>query len=189
MPIIHCCYFSKDLMTSSNKVGKFFVVLFLSMLLSSCLDTMTEQDFAFIAKVKERLKHKGDIVRVSDIHPGDWKKVCFTLAGARNDVLRVVSGSENVNESQIKVSNRKRSDAGHGDMFEWGIYFFYPPNVIEYFRIYNGDTYPDQLHAMADKYGCVAKEFAHFKAMSDQRPNKYRPDSLTIQLTEIKKGK
>jgi hypothetical protein len=169
-----------------NRRGLF--LLCMSLLLCSCLDSMQQQDREFVAKIKEHLKHKGDNVRVSDIHPGEWTKVCFTVAGAAHNAVRTVAKMGGVDFNLVKVINRKNSEASHSDMFDWGIYFFYPPHSLEYFQIFNGDTYPSQIGAVKDQYGCARKEYAYFIAKNDQGPGKYRKNYLDIQLTEMEKG-
>lgn len=170
-------------------------VIFLSLILcvqfvqTSCLDSMTRQDHEFAAKIKEHIKMKDEMIRVSEIHPKNWERVCFTAAGAEGDAIRAVSEFKNIEANSLIVTNRERSDARHGDMFEWGIYFYYPPNKIEYFRIDNNDMYPNQLGAITDDYACVSRENAYFKATQSAKVKKSGDIYLDIQLTEINQKK
>ncbi|AEP09706.1 hypothetical protein MICA_1388 [Micavibrio aeruginosavorus ARL-13] len=150
---------------------------------------MTKQDREFSTKIKDHIKMKDEVIRVSEIHPGNWERVCFTAAGAEGDAIRSVSEFKNIEANNLIVINRERSDTRHGDMFEWGIYFYYPPNKIEYFRIDNSDMYPNQLGATADDYACASYENAYFKAMQDERVNKSGNVYLNIQLTNIRREK
>lgn len=150
---------------------------------------MTEQDRAFLDRIKQHLRKKGDFVKVSDIHPGEWSKVCFTAAGARDDAIWTVAEFEKIDRGQVEVINRPKNQASHGDMFDWGIYFFYPPNKIEYFRLFNGYAFPSQLKAKTDDYRCVIRRDAYFFATTDMTKEDYTNEYLSIQLTEYEKEK
>ncbi|MEW8026285.1 MAG: hypothetical protein AB2806_00900 [Candidatus Thiodiazotropha sp.] len=169
-------------------IKKSIIVVLCSLLVCSCLDTMTEQDHAFVRKIKQHLKKKGDVVKISDIHPGNWTKVCFTAAGAKDDAVLSLAEFEQIDQRLIKVLNRDRDETNHIDMFDWGIYFFYPPSSIEYFKIFNAEMLPSKVGGIRDEYSCVRKENAYFVSKSDPKKNKYRDDYITIQITEMKKG-
>jgi hypothetical protein len=49
--------------------------------INDCGPCLQEQDYAFMQTVKSNLKKVGDRVKLADIHPGDWIKVCATPGG------------------------------------------------------------------------------------------------------------
>lgn len=153
-------------------------------LLTGCINSTTQQDRDFIEKIRVAIQEQNGLIKLSDLHGGDWAKVCFTAAGARSNTINSISQSEHISTSDVQVINRKKHEAQHGDMFEWGIYFFYPPNEIEYFVISNDIAYPNQIDAETDKSGCVPQQYAYLKNVSPGA-NNHKSDFLHLQLTAI----
>lgn len=137
------------------------------LMLCSCFDGMAEQDRAFIEKIKQHIKKKGDVVKVTDIHPGDWTKVCFTVGdGVNDDALDVVSLFSGLEKKDLKVINRKKSATSFVDDFDWGIYFFYPPDKVEYFVIPHNQIIQGGVRPH-NKFECSEKENAYFQSSTD----------------------
>jgi hypothetical protein len=165
---------------------KIFLAFVCLVMLSSCKDAAVGQDQQFIAKIKKQLKQEGDVVKVIDVHPGNWEKVCFTSGdGSGDDALDAVSRFTGINKKQLEVINRDRSDTRWVEDFEWGIYFFYSPNIVEYFSISNksmarGGAYP------ADAFACVSNKEAQFLAHTEHQIDKDRKNYFRLSLTTEK---
>ncbi|MEW8026282.1 MAG: hypothetical protein AB2806_00885 [Candidatus Thiodiazotropha sp.] len=168
--------------------SKWIIVALCSVVLCSCLDTMTEQDHAFVNKIKQHLKKKGDVVKVSDIHPGDWVKVCSTGYGTYGDALNVVSEFSGIRKDLLEVKDSGNKDTTYTDELDWGIYFYYPPNKVEYFSIYRDEILPNSINAIKDDYSCVTKNRAYFIAMSNRDKKGKRDDFIFMQLSEKNNG-
>lgn len=120
-----------------------------------------------MAKIKQHIKKKGDSVRVSDIHPGDWTKVCFTIdSGVGGEGYDTAAWVLGVHEDEIRVINRPRDETKFLEDFGWGIYFIYPPNKIEYFRI---DKVQMVRGAAPGRHECADKERAFFTTGTNGR--------------------
>lgn len=132
------------------------------------------------------MREEGDVVKVSNIHPGNWTDVCFTSVGhsRAHSITNTVAEYKNVDRSAVISMNRDASDLTHGDMFFWGIYFISPPADIEYFRLNHKAFYPDRDQSEANTYRCMKKDDAYFKisSISDEE------DLLFIQLANSKSG-
>lgn len=169
---------------------KLFLCCLSVVFLSSCLDTMDEQDHAFVAKIKKHLKNEGDRIKVSEINQGYWSKVCFTQAGDSlgGDSFTSASEIQNIDKRLMVPMNRSKYEMEYSE-FDWGIYFIYPPNGVEYFNIFNHDMFPRRHKEDGlDDYGCVVKDEAYFVAAKDIQKNEYRDNYLLIKLTRIEKG-
>jgi hypothetical protein len=144
-----------------------------------CDNGVTAQDKEFINKIKNHLKKEGDIVKVSDIYPGDWEYVCANeknrraedlighifLDPSRQDnkdpILNLGIGDSEYAKN-VEVLNTKSTIANN---LNWGIIFFYPPNKIQYFHIPNAIYY----HAGGN---CTDKKNAFFELKTSQSPQK-----------------
>lgn len=140
------------------------------------MNTMQPQDIAFVGKIQQTLKSEGNRIKVSELHQGDWQRVCFTAMGAKDDAVQAISEAEGIPESDVDVINRPRSEAGHGDDFDWGIYFFYAPNKIEYFEISLSVMAAGSFSREALHTKCANKDQAYFvadKIVIDNKDEKF----------------
>lgn len=144
---------------------KICTTTFVLLSLSACdMNTMQPQDVAFVHKIERALKVERDRVRVAKLHEGDWQKVCFTTMGAKYDAVAAISEDTGIHESELEVINRPKSEARHGDDFDWGIYFFYTPNKIEYYEISLSVMAQGAFSSEIIATGCAKRDNAYFVA-------------------------
>lgn len=153
-----------------------------ALFLTGCdMNTMQPQDREFVAKIKKHLVRAGDEIKVSDIHKGDWEKVCFTAAGASYDAVDAVAELAKVPRSAVQGMNRPLSEMRHGDDFDWGIYFFYAPDKIEYFEISLSVMEPS---GVPEGDGCAGRQQAYFVAREVVSGEKHSGGFLRLVLKE-----
>lgn len=164
---------------------KSFLTVLLCFVLCACSDGMTDQDRALVNKIKQHIKKKWDVVRVTDIHPGDWEKVCFTVGdGVGDDALDQVSGFSGLEKKDLKVINRNKRDTQFVEDFEWGIYFFYPPDKVEYFSIPNNQIFQGAV-VPYNPYECAEKENAYFESSTDPVQNGSVSNYFRMNITNM----
>jgi len=69
-----------------------------------CGPCLQKQDYVFLEKLKEHLPEKNDMIKVSDIHPGDWKKVCV-ISGGYNENRALQRNRDGSIRFEIEVIN------------------------------------------------------------------------------------
>lgn len=102
--------------------------------LSGCFNTMEVQDHRFVEKLKKAFETEGNIIKVSDVHDGEWAKVCHTTFGARSDAIQIASRFTGLEKEEIIVRNRKRADTKHSDDYGFGFYFFMLQTRLNFLR-------------------------------------------------------
>jgi hypothetical protein len=111
-----------------------------------------DDDKAFVAKIKTHLQDVGDTVKVADIHPGEWEEVCINPVGVYGNpgvrYIRHDDGSDSWHK--IEVINGPKATMANDRI--WGIYFRYPGDKIEYYRI--------SVYEMLASSGCVPRDTA-----------------------------
>lgn len=162
-------------------------LLLASLTLSACSDTMREQDHEFLEKIKTHLKVMGDEVVVSDIHPGEWLKVCFTNPGAYSNPVLGMARTYGLEEKDIRVINRDRDEVYHGDDFKWGIFFIYSKSEIEYFVI--GNSRMSRFNIRRKDHGCLSKEEAAFQHTGRYGRKIDEPQNSFFTISLIQKTK
>ncbi len=139
------------------------ILIILIMIVASCSGENRQKDLQFISKIKEHLDKKGDIVRVSDIHPGDWIKVCFTYGGmSTGNIIDDISRITRIDKRDFEIINRSKADVSYVDDFDWGVYFFHAQNKIEYYSIRNSHLIRG-VALNSDDLNCLKKEDAFFE--------------------------
>jgi hypothetical protein len=132
------------------------------------------------------LKEDGDIIKVANIHPGDWEKVCFTHGdGSGDDALDAISEFTGLKNSELEVINRRRDDTRWVEDFDWGIYFLYPPNRVEYFVMSNVKVAQGGAHP-SDEFHCVPKHSAYFQVHTEHQIYKDRKNYFRLSLGKRK---
>ncbi len=156
------------------KINAFFLFLILTAsLLAGCLDYVSEEDTAFMDKIAEKLKKPGDVVMVSDIHPGDWEFVCPVTDYTHVD-KKAAWKLEIIPEKIVFLKNQKDWSALGG---MWALAFVYEPNKVEYFRIH-----PDRFPYRTGD--CVQKKNSSLKLV----PTTFKNEMPGIEITETQKA-
>lgn len=144
-----------------------------------------EQDRDFISLIKNSLKKKGDIVKVSDIHTGEWSYVCVHPISSYSNIRRGISEWAQIAIEDVEVINNVNT---YADDHVWGIYFYYPPNKAEYYRIPWYEIY------QTGRYFCAEKESAYFKITGDFKNREFVnlvssvvPDFIELRILDTKK--
>ncbi len=154
--------------------------------ITDCGACITEDDYAFMAKVKERLKKPGDYIKVSDIHPGEWIQVCAG-GGGYNTNFASRWNPKGPDLPDKKVLND--ADPTVSDKYdESAIIFDYDPETIEVYRMT-----PDKIVYWGSK-GCHEKADAYLVVVSDENEfseeNRKRigipDDYITIEVVSKK---
>ncbi|MCB1681219.1 MAG: hypothetical protein KDI65_04730 [Alphaproteobacteria bacterium] len=126
-----------------KKATLFLLFLLLCMIILSYTSRMRSTDAALLQKIKISLKKTGNIVKVSDIHPGTWVSVC--AAGPGYESLEydprwaVISNSKRSGKSQeikredIKVINQSGNKVKKISPRDMALIFIYDPHSIEVF--------------------------------------------------------
>lgn len=121
-------------------------------MLGSCNDASLESDRIFIKSLKANLQQEGDSKMVSLVYPGNWLEVCIhNRFGFSADHTTIDKG---------EIINRSRGDTYADDEY-WGIYFIYPKDKIEYFKIPMFEIFPKGLDT------CHKKNNAYFEVYGD----------------------
>lgn len=86
------------------------------------------------AQINRNLKQPGERVKVNELHPGDWTKVC-----ARSSTSTGGAYSVNDLERQFQVmppdTLRFPNGVPAASDWHWILLFFYPPNTVEMFAV------------------------------------------------------
>lgn len=117
------------------RIALFIVVSLIAFLAYALFSepTPSKTDQKFIDSIQAHLKEPGDWAKLSDIHPGNWAKVCFVPSMS-------LSGG-NTRKSVKKIFGIQTEDINlpNGIPFasDWNsaAMFFYPPNTVEGFEI------------------------------------------------------
>lgn len=150
--------------------------------LPSCGDGMSAQDREFVNKIKKHLKNKGDTIKISDIHPGEWILVCLTNdSGFGGDVLELAHEDLKIEKTAIEIINRPVYQASFMKDFDWGIYFVYPPNKIEYFVISEYALGQGSVWASGP---CATKESAYLVTSTGQWKMNDTEDYMNISVED-----
>lgn len=172
-------------MVFCRKVISLFLLFLL--VLTSCDNSTRKQDDKFVHSIKSQLKNVSDFVKVSDLYPGEWSKVCFARCGiGKVNPLKAVAEYANIGLQDIVVINRKKSDVRYVNDFDWGIYFFTAPNEVEYFLIKNSQMLPRPDDFNVDDYGCVTNDKAYFFVRSIHMEKKTNKERYYLGLTNSK---
>lgn len=128
--------------------------------IADCGPCLGKQDYVFAEKIKKHLRKTGDFVKISDIHPGNWVKVCAYGTGINANLKQVVASIQEAPLSEVTVLN----DSFHYVTEKYddsAILFIYEPARVEIFRMlpqkitYAGNDY---------QYGCRNQSDAYFLA-------------------------
>jgi len=122
---------------------------------------ITAQDYEFIAKIKDHLKKKGDVIKVENVFPGEWTRVCINPIGMYSNIEVTFVEGEGLRSNGIEIING--ADTYSND-YVWGIYFLYPSNKAEYYRITKNEM-TGHL-ANIDDF-CVDKRLAYLEVTED----------------------
>ncbi len=161
---------------------------------TGCGDCLTEQDYAFMEKIKANLHEVGDTVMVADIHPGDWEDVCVERGGFDSGLWGFAEDRENVviiNDAYPRVTDRYSDSAvvfRHSDT-ELEIYRMIP-KYMSYSR--NHRDIPKDA-----KTTCIKREDAYFELLWNEdlreKPLNIQinrsPDYMLVILKSIKENK
>lgn len=136
--------------------------------LSGCNKASDPQDQKFVEKVKTYLVEKGDSAKVSEMHAGNWQEVCFVRSGVGTErPLRGIANLYGLSVDEVEVINRGKKSVKYTEEFGWGIYFYYEPNQIEFYKI----NYSQMLARPKnlDNYDCAKRETAYFFRPNDKK--------------------
>lgn len=114
----------------TRTVGVLALIAFMA--LGACESETTVQDRQFIRHLKESLRNVGDRASVATIHPGEWTEVCINPIGTNSNIEVELVEGVGLRPNGVDVVNGANT---YADDNVWGIYFRYPGNKVEYFRI------------------------------------------------------
>lgn len=141
----------------------FIISLICLIVATDCGPCISKKDYEFVALLKEHLKRKGDMVDISEIHPGDWKRVC-AFDGGYNANLALYTDSEDGNKKRWRkiVGNSRPYISDKYN--ETAISFYYDENVVEIFRMT-----PNHILFLGagENHVCLEKNGAKFVVVGD----------------------
>tara|TARA_R110002095_G_scaffold179904_3_gene157446 strand:- start:2002 stop:2547 length:546 start_codon:yes stop_codon:yes gene_type:complete len=135
---------------------------------TGCGSCLQDQDYRFMEKVKSKLKNVGDIVKVADIHDGEWTKVCARSGGYDHNLSWKRNFSGKGGEEIVILNN---ADPYITDAYdESAMYFHYGQNEqgLEQIEVYQ--MTPDRMTYQGyipSKDGCLEKDSAFLQKRSD----------------------
>ena len=138
---------------------------------TDCGACISQRDYEFMAKVKENLRKPGDVVKISDIHPGDWTQVCVEMGGVNNNLKASVAAMLGVSESEMIVDHDAKTAIRDEDRTS-AIIFIYPPARMEVYRMTS-----DKLAYMIKESSCLDQKDAYLKHSGD-RKNSFSEETL-----------
>ena len=127
--------------------------------LADCKACMQEQDYIFMEKIKAVLHKEGDVVKVTDIHPGNWVEVCVNPGGYNSNLA-----SNRTPQNPDALSNIILNDADPY-ISEWysesAVIFRYEPseNGQKRLEIYQ---MTHDLAGYSSVHYCLGKDDAYF---------------------------
>lgn len=106
----------------------------------SCGPCLQEQDYIILENLKQAIPNKGDVIKVSDFHPGDWLKVC-THSGGYNYNLAIYRSENGDEKYELDVINNADSWV-YDDYSDQALYFYYGKSAeqIDSVEIYKMTT-------------------------------------------------
>lgn len=146
------------------------------------------QDKAFIATVKQHLQKEHDTVLASTLHSGGWEAVCVNPLGAYASIEVDHIPDVGFRPNKLEIINGPTSTYANDKV--WGIYFRYPGNKIEYYRI------PvNQMNGYYEGHektsNCVSRALAQFIVSGDlsewtdsESTKRVAEDFIEIKLIE-----
>ena len=117
---------------------------------------MSPQEKALFRKITSNLNKVGDQIAITNIHQGDWISACLNPT----DVFSSME-HEAVTIKDVTVMNDKYPMSGEAD---WGLYFVYPGNKIEYYAFPNNKILADTSRGWySENKNCAKRENAYLK--------------------------
>lgn len=142
-------------------------------------------DKVFEAQIRGKLKDKGDVVKVVDIHPGDWREVCVISGGNANAKYLL---TDDINKfDAIKIRN---SSSPYSTDKISVVMFVFSDDLIEVFRSKETDvSYGLSKSLVENKRGCLSKENAYFEVINQgQRELQEKKFHIDLRLTTEERG-
>jgi hypothetical protein len=143
-------------------------------------------------KIKSSLDKVGDTVKVSDVHSGNWQKVC--IYGGGYDQNLASSWEPNNSHKADKAITNKNNPFISEKYDESAIVFFYGENEIEIYRMT-----PDKMAYQNGMDSCYSSENSYFSvkwnekyAASDKEAKRLRTrshDYMAITIISKQGGK
>lgn len=139
-----------------------FLPVWVVLMLASCSPNIQADDKKFILNLKSFLKQQGDYVHVAEVHPSDWVSVCFNPIGSYSNIQGLFVEGVGFKSQNRKIKGDKNT---YADDDVWGIYFLYPNNEVEYFRIPRQEIYSGIIEGSDDL--CAERSQAYLKVVGD----------------------
>ena len=130
---------------------------------------MNAEEKALFQKIKSNLHVKGDRILLTNVHDGDWLSACINPT----DVFSSME-LETVTVKNVTVINGAVPMSGEAD---WGLYFVYPDNKIEYYAFPNDKILSDTSRGWpGEGKNCAKRENAYLEVKEMQE------DRLMVRL-------
>lgn len=132
--------------------------------LTDCGACLKKQDYEFSERLKAQLDGPGDSVRVADVHPDGWTKVCTVGMGYDASLKHFAASALNVPEKELSV--RTETLPFISDRYDdSAVIFFYEPAEIEIYRMLPSDLV---YWSRRDGDACLERDDAHFRVKTDR---------------------
>lgn len=133
-----------------------------------CGACLQQQDYEFMDRIQSHVEENGGLVKVSDIHPGDWKEVCVTKGGINYNLsLRATPESKEKSPTIIINKADPYITEAHD---ESAISFHYGKandhNLVELYQMT-----PDKMVYLSQGKACFAQSEAYMRVKQVQNPN------------------